>query len=99
MGEAHANARRNEKDTAREVVYIGLLPGTVVWNRNICAGVLTVMVPTDIDMNRRYAEHQLSRYAEGKVPEDQWHEHTSPQHCSHKFSPLGRMMMTMDPYH
>lgn len=74
----HANSRRNDSTIAREVIYIGILPG--------------------IDLNVSYARHQLQRYREGKVPVDQWHEHSDLQPCSYAFSPLGKKMMTIDDY-
>jgi hypothetical protein len=32
---AHANARRNTKNTAREVVYLGFLPGVIIFWINV----------------------------------------------------------------
>ena len=47
-------------------------------------------------MNEEYAVHQLTRYQQGIVPDDQWHEHNGVQACNHEFSSLGRKMMTID---
>jgi ectoine hydroxylase-related dioxygenase (phytanoyl-CoA dioxygenase family) len=74
----HANSRSNSLRTARECVYIGLLPY--------------------IDMNKDYVVNQLSRYKQGLVPKDQWHEHAKSQTCDYEFSEMGKQMMTITNY-
>jgi hypothetical protein len=74
----HANSRRNDRPTAREVIYVGVLPG--------------------IDLNKSYAQSQLQSFQEGKVPVDQWHEHSGIQACDYSFSLLGKKMMTISNY-
>jgi hypothetical protein len=60
--------------------------------------VIYIGVLPGIEMNRRYAEDQLSKFRQGIVPSDQWHEHKEVQVCSYEFSEVGRKMMTIDPY-
>ena len=69
----HANALKNESESPREVVYIGVLPR--------------------VSINESYCREQLRMFEEGRVPTDQWHEHTGLQPCSYTFSSLGKEMM------
>ena len=60
--------------------------------------VVYIGILPGVEMNKRYAEHQLQRYLEGKLPDDQWHESVEVQKCEYRFSSLGKRMMTMEPW-
>lgn len=77
----HANSRYNHAASPREVVYLSYLPA--------------------IDRNRAFAEEQLRRCLAGLNPTDMWIEKTFDASAGaaisgHKFTELGRKLMTID---
>lgn len=52
----------------------------------------------DIELNRNFAKDQLHRFSQGILPVGFWHKSEMRQHCNFEFSPLGRKLMTIDPW-
>jgi hypothetical protein len=67
-------------------------------DNNIAREVIYVGILPSVGLNVTYVQNQLRRYREGKVPLDQWHEHSGSQPCDYNFSSLGKKLMMITDY-